>query len=78
MPTTAKIREPKGSMFAAIYLLGRVAGGVDFERPEQRIAMRRVISPIRCVPNTQVAVMYVTLCACTVRAQFRWMCRHEI
>ena len=45
MPTTAKSHKAKDSMFAAIYVLGRVAGEVDFERPEQRLAMQRAISP---------------------------------
>lgn len=30
MPTTAKSREAKESMFAAVYVFGRLAGGVDF------------------------------------------------
>ena len=57
MPTTAKSHKAKDSMFAAIYVLGRVAGEVDFERPEQRLAMQRAISPIPCAPNAQTPVM---------------------
>jgi hypothetical protein len=37
MPTTAKGSEAKESMFAGVYVLGRLSGGVDLWRPEQRI-----------------------------------------
>jgi hypothetical protein len=78
MPTMAKFREAKQSMFAVVYAFGRQGVGSIFLLSEPRIALPRVISPICCVRSTQLAVMYVTLCAYTIRAQFRGMPRHEI
>jgi hypothetical protein len=78
MPTMAKGREAKESMFAVVYVFGRHAVVAYFYHSKQRIALQRVISPIRRVRSTQLGVMYVTLRGYTIRAQFRWMCRHEI
>jgi len=77
MPTTVKTVRRKNPCLQWFTTL-EACRGDDFKRSEPRIALGRAISRIRSVPGEQIAVMYVTPWACTVRAQFGWMCRHEI